>query len=60
MKTSNKLSQIAFIITREFRAISTSYAVLLVVDGGYFRVRTALQLYVCAQHRNQSPCRRSR
>ncbi len=33
MKTSNKLSQIAFIITREFRAISTSYAVLLVLMG---------------------------
>ena len=36
MKTSNKLSQIAFIITREFRAISTSYAVLLVLMGGIF------------------------
>ena len=36
MKTSNKLSQIAFIITREFRAISTSYAVLLVLMGGVF------------------------
>ena len=30
MKTSGKLSQISFIIAREFRAISTSYAVLLV------------------------------
>ena len=57
MKTSNKLSQIAFIITREFRAISTSYAVLLVLMGGIFVYG---QLYVCAQHRNQSPCRRSR
>lgn len=36
MKTSNKLSQIAFIIAREFRAISTSYAVLLVLVGGIF------------------------
>ena len=36
MKTSNKLSQIAFIITREFRAISTSYAVLMVLMGGIF------------------------
>ena len=36
MKTSNKLSQIAFIITREFHAISTSYAVLLVLMGGIF------------------------
>ena len=36
MKTSNKLSQLSFIITREFRAISTSYAVLLVLMGGIF------------------------
>lgn len=36
MKTSSKLSQIAFIIAREFRAISTSYAVLLVLMGGIF------------------------
>lgn len=36
MKTSNSLSQIAFIIAREFRAISTSYAVLLVLMGGIF------------------------
>lgn len=36
MKTSNKLSQLAFIIAREFRAISTSYAVLLVLMGGIF------------------------
>lgn len=34
MKTSGKLSQISFIIAREFRAISTSYAVLLVLMGG--------------------------
>ena len=36
MKTSGKLSQISFIIAREFRAISTSYAVLLVLMGGIF------------------------
>ena len=36
MKISGKLSQISFIITREFRAISTSYAVLLVLMGGIF------------------------
>lgn len=36
MKTSSKLSQITFIIAREFRAISTSYAVLLVLMGGIF------------------------
>ena len=36
MKTSNKLSQLSFIIAREFRAISTSYAVLLVLMGGIF------------------------
>ncbi len=36
MKTSNRLSQLSFIIAREFRAISTSYAVLLVLMGGIF------------------------
>lgn len=36
MKTSNKLQQLSFIIRREFLAISTSYAVLLVLTGGIF------------------------
>ena len=34
--STNKLSQISLIIAREFRAISTSYAVLLVLMGGIF------------------------
>lgn len=37
MKTSNNpLQQLSFIIVREFRAIATSYAVLLVLAGGIF------------------------
>lgn len=34
MKTLSKLQQLSFIIRREFLAISTSYAVLLVLMGG--------------------------
>ena len=36
MKTLSKLQQLSFIIRREFLAISTSYAVLLVLMGGIF------------------------
>ena len=36
MKTLSKLQQLSFIIQREFLAISTSYAVLLVLIGGIF------------------------
>lgn len=36
MKISNKSGQLPFVIVREFRAISTSYAVLLVLVGGIF------------------------
>lgn len=36
MKTSSKLSQLSSIIKREFLAISTSYAILLVLMGGIF------------------------
>ena len=36
MKTLSKLQQLSFIIQREFLAISTSYAVLLVLMGGIF------------------------
>lgn len=36
MKTSNRLSQLSIIIAGEFRTISTSYAVLLVLIGGIF------------------------
>lgn len=36
MKTSSKLSQLSSIIKQEFLAISTSYAVLLVLMGGIF------------------------
>ena len=36
MKTLSKLQQLSFIIRREFLAISTSYAVLLVLIGGIF------------------------
>ena len=36
MKTLSKLQQLSFVIRREFLAISTSYAVLLVLMGGIF------------------------
>ena len=36
MKKLSKLQQISFIIRREFVAISTSYAILLVLIGGIF------------------------
>lgn len=36
MKQSGKLSQISFIIAREFHSISSSYAILLVLMGGIF------------------------
>ena len=36
MKKLNKLQQLSFIIRREYWAISTSYAVLLVLMGGIF------------------------
>ena len=36
MKKLNKLQQLSFIIRREYLAISTSYAVLLVLMGGIF------------------------
>lgn len=36
MKKLSKLQQISFIIRREFMAISTSYAILLVLIGGIF------------------------
>ncbi|MDD3037667.1 ABC transporter permease [Bacteroides sp.] len=36
MKTLSKVQQISFIIQREFVAISTSYAILLVLIGGIF------------------------
>ena len=36
MKTLNRIQQLSFIIRREFLAISTSYAVLLVLMGGIF------------------------
>lgn len=36
MKTFSRLQQLSFIIRREFLAISTSYAVLLVLMGGIF------------------------
>lgn len=36
MKKSNKIQQLSFIVRREFLAISTSYAVLLVLMGGIF------------------------
>lgn len=36
MKTFTKIQQLSFIIRREFLAISTSYAVLLVLIGGIF------------------------
>ena len=36
MRKFNKIQQIGFIIQREFRTISTSYAVLLVLIGGIF------------------------
>ena len=52
MKTSGKLSQISFIIAREFRAISTSYAVLLVLMGGIF-VYGLLYNYICSQYRDR-------
>lgn len=36
MKKLSKLQQLSFIIRREYLAISTSYAVLLVLMGGIF------------------------
>lgn len=36
MKTLNRIQQLSFIIRREFLAISTSYAILLVLMGGIF------------------------
>ena len=36
MKKLNNLQQLSFIIRREYWAISTSYAVLLVLMGGIF------------------------
>lgn len=36
MKTSSRFGPLSFIIVREFRAISTSYAILLVLAGGIF------------------------
>lgn len=36
MKTSGSFSLLSFAVVREFRAISTSYAVLLVLAGGIF------------------------
>lgn len=36
MKTLNRIQQLSFIIRREFLAISTGYAVLLVLMGGIF------------------------
>ena len=46
MKTLSKLQQLSFIIRREFLAISTSYAVLLVLMGGIFAVSyTHLDVY---------------
>lgn len=36
MKTFGRLQQLSYIMVREFRAITTSYAVLLVLAGGIF------------------------
>lgn len=60
MKTLSKLQQLSFIIRREFLAISTSYAVLLVLMGGIFVYGFALQLYVCTEYCNRCTCCRSR
>lgn len=47
MKKLNKLQQLSFIIRREYWAISTSYAVLLVLMGGIISCTVTLILYVC-------------
>lgn len=45
MKTLSKLQQLSFIIQREFLAISTSYAVLLVLIGGI--LYTGYSIIIC-------------